>query len=167
MVGKIYFWYKKRFIQLTLLSDTESQAVAGDYEQPLAAEILDKEMKEINTCSHTATMRRKNYSFSRYFTHRRWIWRGDSSNRWVVLTPILWQRYSYIYSQLAERENTRVFKRRDEAWKESAHFALCCPGRRKGTTHVVDLSKRTKQHINWENIKTTGNYIYEHKYWRK
>ena len=71
MVGKIYFWYKKRFIQLTLLSDTESQAVAGDYEQPLAAEILDKEMKEINTCSHTATMRRKNYSFSRYFTHRR------------------------------------------------------------------------------------------------
>jgi len=36
VVGKIYLWYKKRFIQLTLLSDTKSQAVAGDYEQPLA-----------------------------------------------------------------------------------------------------------------------------------
>ena len=56
-----------------------------------------------------------------------------------------------------------MFKRRGEALKESAYFALCCPGRKKGTTHVVDLSKRTEQHVNWENIKTTGNYIYEHK----
>ena len=34
--AKIISGTKKRFIQLTLLSDTESQAVAGDYEQPLA-----------------------------------------------------------------------------------------------------------------------------------
>ena len=29
---------------------------------------------------------------------------------------------------------------------------------------IVDLSKRTEQHVNWENIKTTGYYMYEHKY---
>lgn len=34
--AKIISGTKKRFIQLTLLSDTESQAVAADYEQPLA-----------------------------------------------------------------------------------------------------------------------------------
>lgn len=34
--AKIISGTKKRFIQLTLLSDTASQAVAADYEQPLA-----------------------------------------------------------------------------------------------------------------------------------